>query len=103
MHTLPHMQRIRVSLMPRIATCSKTSYAAFNARHFSSSPIAMVKKAYFEVEWTGPELQVDASGKVTGTGASKRKFVDFYSCQLTDKLLLDVCTICCCVAWKFAD
>jgi len=30
----------------------------------------MVKKAYFDVEWTGPSVEVDANGNVTSKGQS---------------------------------
>lgn len=70
-----HTPTFRAGLrsLPRIASCyPKTSAAAFvNARHFSSSLPVMVKKAYFDVEWEGPEVDVDANGKVTNKGASK--------------------------------
>ena len=33
----------------------------------------MVKKAYFDVEWTGPSVEVDANGNVTSKGQSGRK------------------------------
>jgi hypothetical protein len=31
----------------------------------------MTKKAYFDVEWEGPEVEVDQSGNVTSKGANK--------------------------------
>jgi hypothetical protein len=31
----------------------------------------MVKNAYFEVEWTGPKVEVDEKGNVTGKGESE--------------------------------
>jgi hypothetical protein len=33
----------------------------------------MVIKVYFDVSWTGPEIQTDANGKVTSTGEVKGK------------------------------
>lgn len=33
----------------------------------------MVKKAYFDVEWTGPTVEVDANGNVTSKGEVKRE------------------------------
>jgi len=33
----------------------------------------MVKKAYFDVEWTGPVVEVDANGSVTSKGESKKQ------------------------------
>jgi len=44
----------------------------FTTRSFSSSPAAMSRtKAFFDVEWTGPEVSVDATGRVTSKGATK--------------------------------
>jgi len=42
-------------------------------RSFSSSPATMAQrtKAYFDVEWTGPEVQVDPTGRLLSKGASK--------------------------------
>jgi peptidylprolyl isomerase len=34
-------------------------------RQFHASTSKMVVNAYFDVTWTGPEYQTDASGKVT--------------------------------------
>jgi hypothetical protein len=33
----------------------------------------MVKKAYFDVEWTGPEVDVDQKGNVISKGETKSK------------------------------
>lgn len=40
-------------------------------RFFTPSAFNMVKKAYFDIAWTGPEVQVDARGNVTNLGDVK--------------------------------
>lgn len=43
-------------------------------RSFHASAANMVVKAHFDVSWTGPEYQTDASGKVTSRDeAAKRE------------------------------
>lgn len=44
-----------------------------NKRFFSPSAAIMGVKTYFDLEWQGPEIQIDANGKVTSTGAVKGK------------------------------
>ena len=47
--------------------------APITKRFFTPSAFNMVKKAYFDCTWTGPEVQVDQEGNVTKTGAVKGK------------------------------
>jgi hypothetical protein len=42
----------------------------------------MVIKTYFDVSWTGPEVQVDAAGNTTKLGEVKGEFVDCPSSPL---------------------
>lgn len=42
-------------------------------RYFTPSAANMVIKTYFDLSWTGPEVQVDKKGNVTSTGAVKGK------------------------------
>ncbi|KIW00809.1 peptidyl-prolyl cis-trans isomerase [Verruconis gallopava] len=72
MHGLPHL-RTALSSVPRIAALPKTSAATFNVRHFSASLPAMVKKAWFDVQWMGPVVEVDEKGNVTKTGPAKQQ------------------------------
>ena len=46
-----------------------------NKRFFTPSAANMVIKTYFDVTWTGPEVQVDQKGNVTSTGAVKGKLL----------------------------
>ena len=40
----------------------------------------MVKKAWFDVEWNGPEVEVDTNGKVTSKGReAKREYTPPFS------------------------
>ncbi|KAF2800284.1 hypothetical protein K505DRAFT_320581 [Melanomma pulvis-pyrius CBS 109.77] len=66
--------------MPHLKTCStllairslNTSLRTpLNKRFFSPSASNMVLKTYFDCTWTGPEVQVNAKGDVTSTGAVK--------------------------------
>ena len=45
--------------------------APLNKRFFSPTAFNMVKKAYFDCTWTGPEVTVDAQGNVTNLGGVK--------------------------------
>jgi hypothetical protein len=40
----------------------------------------MVIKTYFELSWTGPEVQVDSKGNVTSTGEVKGKLSRRHCC-----------------------
>jgi peptidylprolyl isomerase len=42
-------------------------------RSFHASAANMVVKAHFDVSWTGPEYQTDASGKVTSKDDSAKR------------------------------
>lgn len=57
------------SLLNTFKTCNPTTrlhQQTFN-RSFHASSANMTIKAYFDVTWNGPQVNVDASGKVTNT------------------------------------
>ena len=59
---------ISKQLLPTIrstTTAITLRQANFN-RAFHASTANMVKKVFFDCEWTGPEITVDGSGKQTG-------------------------------------
>merc|ERR1712087_539779 len=53
------------------SSATTTLRAPLNKRFFTPSAANMVIKTYFDVTWTGPEVQVDQKGNVTSTGAVK--------------------------------
>lgn len=53
--------------------------APVNKRFFTPSAINMVKKAYFDLQWTGPVVKVDADGNVTSkSGAEGKSIAPWY-------------------------
>lgn len=47
--------------------------APIHKRFFTPSTASMVKKAYFDLTWEGPEVQVDTDGNVTSRGQAKEQ------------------------------
>ncbi|SMR41324.1 unnamed protein product [Zymoseptoria tritici ST99CH_1E4] len=64
---LPNTIDIDTWSLPSSLSRSLTSSlrAPIISRQFHASPANMTVTAYFDVSWTGPEYQTDASGKVT--------------------------------------
>ena len=68
------MAHLKSSVAALSAFRSATSIRApTNKRFFTPSAFNMVKKAYFDCTWTGPEVQVDQQGNTTKTGPVKGK------------------------------
>jgi peptidylprolyl isomerase len=77
--------------------------APVQQRFFTPSAANMVIKTYFDVNWTGPEVQVDQRGNVTNVGPVKGKLprtllllllessVVLSSCALPGELQLRPC------------
>jgi hypothetical protein len=53
------------------------------SRLFSASSANMVQKVYFDCTWTGPQVNVDASGKPTNTDREVKRKTSLYSSQFT--------------------
>ena len=78
---MPHL-RTSPSLFAATRSLHYTTLRSpLNKRFFTPSATNMTIKAYFDVSWTGPEIQVDGSGNVTSTGAVKGKPL-MYLCLL---------------------
>lgn len=58
----------------RAATARASIRAPVSKRFFTPSATNMVKKAYFDLTWQGPEVEVDASGQVTSKGSVQGEF-----------------------------
>jgi peptidylprolyl isomerase len=67
---LPHL-RTSSARLSTLRSASLTNSTA--KRFFTPSAYNMTIKTYFDVSWTGPEVQVDSSGNVTSTGSVKGK------------------------------
>ncbi|KAF1846123.1 uncharacterized protein K460DRAFT_395612 [Cucurbitaria berberidis CBS 394.84] len=68
------MAHLKSSAATLSAFRSATSIRApLNKRFFTPSAFNMVKKAYFDCTWTGPDVQVDDQGNVTKTGDVKEQ------------------------------
>ena len=75
---MPHLAQLRApaqALSAFRSTSSSSLRAPPNKRFFTPSAYDMAIKAYFDVAWEGPEVEVDQSGKVTKKGPPKRESV----------------------------
>ncbi|KAF2261409.1 hypothetical protein CC78DRAFT_546710 [Lojkania enalia] len=66
----PHLRSSTLLSAVRSATNTPTR-TPLNRRFFHPSAPNMVVKTYFDLTWTGPEVQIDSQGNVTSTGAVK--------------------------------
>lgn len=60
------------SLLPSIRTSTLRQQPTFH-RSFHASAANMVKNVYFDVQWTGPEAQVDSNGKITSLDKAEKR------------------------------
>ncbi|KXS97122.1 hypothetical protein AC578_2904 [Pseudocercospora eumusae] len=70
---------LRTSLNTTTIHASRLQQPTFH-RSFHPSPANMTISAYFDVTWTGPKIDVDASGKVTNvdkSDAERRARINF--------------------------
>ena len=72
---LPHLRASSTLLSTFRSTTNTTLRTPLNKRFFSPTASNMVIKTFFDVTWTGPEVQVDSKGNVTSTGAVKGKLL----------------------------
>jgi hypothetical protein len=73
---MPHLVQLRApaqALSAFRSTSSSLPRAPLNKRFFTPSAYNMAIKAYFDVAWEGPEVEVDKSGNITKKGAAKRE------------------------------
>ncbi|KAF2662009.1 hypothetical protein K491DRAFT_686991 [Lophiostoma macrostomum CBS 122681] len=71
MSPLPHLRSSSTLLTALRSSTNNSLRTNPTKRFFTASASNMVIKTYFDVSWTGPEVQVDQRGNVTSTGEVK--------------------------------
>ncbi|KAF2032764.1 hypothetical protein EK21DRAFT_59872 [Setomelanomma holmii] len=66
---MPHLRASAPSAFR--ASTSSIRAAPITKRFFTPSAYNMTIKSYFDVEWEGPEVEVDKDGNITGKGEAK--------------------------------
>jgi hypothetical protein len=69
--------QLRSAALSAFRASASSLRAPANKRFFTPSAYNMAIKSYFDVQWEGPEVEVDKSGNVTSKGAAKSKFLLF--------------------------
>ncbi|KAF2679935.1 hypothetical protein K458DRAFT_313322, partial [Lentithecium fluviatile CBS 122367] len=68
------MPHLRTPLLNSLRSTHYTTFRApLNKRFFTPSAANMTIKTYFDVSWTGPEIQIGDAGNVISTGAVKEQ------------------------------
>ncbi|KAH7066041.1 cyclophilin-like domain-containing protein [Paraphoma chrysanthemicola] len=65
------MPHLRASALSAFRSSPSYIRAPVNKRFFTPSAYNMTIKSYFDVQWEGPEVEVDKSGNVTSKGEVK--------------------------------
>jgi hypothetical protein len=67
--------QLRSAALSAFRASASSLRAPANKRFFTPSAYNMAIKSYFDVQWEGPEVEVDNSGNVTSKGAAKSKLL----------------------------
>jgi peptidylprolyl isomerase len=67
--------QLRSAALSAFRASASSLRAPANKRFFTPSAYNMAIKSYFDVQWEGPEVEVDKSGNVTSKGAAKSKLL----------------------------